>query len=207
MSQANAGYAGYAGLHDDGSHFNRLRFNVREMLSRVRTAIMVEVIACTSDGALAPAGRVSVQPMVNQVDGNGNSVPHGIINGLLYFRLQGGANAIIMDPVPGDKGLAVFCDRDISVVKATGARGNPGSWRMFDMADGFYMDGGLNGAPVNYLQFAPSGVNLVSSGTLELSAGGTLVIQSGVTIILDGIAWDTHTHEVSAIGSPTGPPL
>jgi len=55
---------------------------------------------------------VSVQPLVNQVDGQGNPTQHGIINGVPVFRLQGGANAIIADPVAGDIGLLATASRD-----------------------------------------------------------------------------------------------
>jgi hypothetical protein len=43
-----------------------------------------------------------------------------------YFRVQGGADAIIIDPKVGDLGIAVFCSRDITGVKrskeASGSR-------------------------------------------------------------------------------------
>ena len=53
----------------------------------------------------------------------------------------------LIDPTQGDIGLAIFADRDISSVRANRAQANPGSYRRFDMADGVYIGGILNGMP------------------------------------------------------------
>lgn len=70
---------------------------------------------------------------------------------------------MIVDPVIGDIGIAVFADRDISTVKRTKAQGNPGSRRRFDAADGMYLGGLLNSAPTNYLQLSSDGSATLSS--------------------------------------------
>ena len=82
---------------------------------------LVQVVAVTNDGGVEPVGFVDVHPMVAQVDGKGQPTPHGVIYGLPYIRVQGGSNAVILDPQVGDIGLAVFCAQDISKVKATKA--------------------------------------------------------------------------------------
>ena len=46
------------------------------------------------------------QPLVNMLDGAGDATEHGTIFGLHYTRLQGGANAIILDPQVDDIGWA-----------------------------------------------------------------------------------------------------
>jgi hypothetical protein len=124
---------------------------------------------------------VDVTPLVNQVDAASNPQPHATIYDLPYMRIQGGSNAIIIDPQPGDIGVAVFASRDISQVKATQAQGNPGSARQYDYSDGLYLGGMLNGAPSQYLQFNPSGISLVSptaisetAPAINLGNGGTL---------------------------------
>jgi hypothetical protein len=95
----------------------------------------------------------------------GNPIPHDVIHNLPYFRLQGGTNAVIVDPDVGDKGFAVFCSRDISAVKRTKAIANPGSSRRFNWADGLYVGGVLNGTPANYVEVSPSGITVSRSNT------------------------------------------
>lgn len=150
--------------------YNALLFTVRQILANCNSVALVKVIAAESNGEFAQAGTVDVQPMVNQLDGQGNSVPHGVVNGLIYLRLQGGANAIIMDPQPDDIGIAVFADRDISSVKATRGIANPGSARRYDMADGVYLGGVLNGDPTQYVRFSPEGIDLVSPSLVKIDA-------------------------------------
>lgn len=208
------GYQGTKKPTDGTSEYNALRFLMQSMLSTLRTATLVRIISCTNDGGVSPVGFVDVQPLVNQLDGFGNAVPHVKVYRLPYLRIQGGANAVIMDPQPGDIGVAAFADRDISSVKSTRAQANPGSARMFDMADGMYLGGMLNGTPTQYVQFTDGGISIVSPAKITLSApvieldgqliqgrgehGGTAVMQGPVTVIEDltaaGVSVSTHTH-------------
>ena len=98
---------------------------IRTRMLRMRTSLPVRVESVTNDGGVSPIGRVSIRPLVQQVDGEGNATDHGIINNVPYFRIQGGANAVIMDPEVGDIGMALFADRDISAVKASGQSSPP----------------------------------------------------------------------------------
>jgi hypothetical protein len=181
MSNSQVGYRGTAEATDNGSDFNSNTFLVWSILARVRTMQVCKVLSVTNDGGVAPVGFVSLQPMVNQLDGYGNAMPHGEIFNVPYFRLQGGANAIILDPQVGDIGWAGFADRDISSVKATKAQANPGSRRKFSMADAVYMGGILNGTPSQYVAFSSSGISIVSPTKISLSAP-TIVLQATETI-------------------------
>lgn len=176
MTEPNgaAGYYGQLGLTDTRSQFNVMTFIIEAALGRVRTMVVVEVMAVTNDGDLSQVGYVNVKPMVNQVDGVGNMTPHGTIFNLPYFRIQGGTNAVILDPKVGDKGIAVIADRDSSAVKSTGAAANPGSKRRFDLADGFYFGGFLNGQVEQYVQFTDDGIKVAdkNGNVLEMTSSG-----------------------------------
>lgn len=192
-------------------------------MSGMATATLVQVEACTNAGGITKAGTVDVHPLVNQVDGYGNAVPHGTIYGLPYIRIQGGANAVIMDPVAGDIGIAIFASHDISSVKATGAQANPGSRRRFDWADGIYLGGLLNGVPTQYVDFASGGITLLSPTkvtiqapdielvgavhtTGAMTADSTIVAQGNIT----GAGTSLHTHLHSGVttgGGNTGAPV
>lgn len=164
------GYAGLAQAGQGDSEFGALQFLISQALLRVSTATLVKVVSVTNAGGLSPVGFVDVQPLVNQLDGAGNAVPHGVLHRLPYFRLQGGTDAIILDPKVGDIGMAAFANRDISLVKASKAQNNPGSWRSHDMADGLYFGGLLNATPVQYVQFTAGGINVVSPSKVTVTA-------------------------------------
>lgn len=167
----NAGYAGPQGLFTGGASYNALDFMIRQIIAGKAHAQLVLVLACTAQGADVPAGFVNVQPMVNQIDGFGNQVNHGTIYHLPYFRLQAGANAVILDPQPGDIGIAVMCDRDISKVKATNAVAGPGSFRQHDWADGCYFGGFLGTVtPTQFVQFQASGITITSPTQVTINA-------------------------------------
>lgn len=145
-------------------------FQIRMALARISTATVVRVVKCTNAGGLSPVGFVDVQPLVDQVDGEMNAEPHAVVYGLPYFRLQGGGNAVIIDPQPGDIGIAIFADRDISAVKASRGRNVPGSGRMFSKSDGMYIGGVLNGAPSQYIRFYGGGIDVFSPTQINLTA-------------------------------------
>lgn len=164
------GYAGQARPAEGGDEYGAMMFVISQALARLSTSTVVRVVAVTNAGGVAPVGFVDVQPLVNQLDGAGNAVPHAVLHNLPYFRLQGGTDAIILDPKVGDLGIAVFASRDISAVKASKAQANPGSWRSYDMADGLYVGGLLNGTPVQYVQFTAGGINVVSPAKVTVQA-------------------------------------
>ncbi|TAL90897.1 MAG: oxidoreductase [Candidimonas sp.] len=150
-------------------------FMVRMILNRAATATLVKVVKCTNNGGLSPVGFVDVQPLVNQVDGDNQAMPHGVVYGLPYSRLQGGENAIIIDPEPGDIGMAAFASHDISSVKASKNQANPGSSRRFDMADGMYFGGMLNGTPSQYIQFSGAGITITSPNPVTVNCTSSVV--------------------------------
>jgi hypothetical protein len=170
--QANGGLGvlGQQGPSDAGSSFNATSFIIRQLLGRINTVKLVEVQAVTNNGGVSPIGTVDVLPLVDQIDGAGNTVPYPTLFGMKYFRLAGGSNAIIIDPQVGDIGLAVFADRDSSSAIATGAQSPPGSRRQFDLADGFFIGFFLGGAPTQYIEFSAAGITIVSPTKITLQA-------------------------------------
>lgn len=187
------GYIGQEWQRTGGSALNAVAFLTRQILAGKAFVALVEVKSVTAGGgAVALAGTVNVQPMVDQIDGLGNQVPHGTIFALPYFRLQGGVSGIICDPAVGDIGVAVFADRDISKVKATRAVAGPGSRRQNDWADGLYLGGFLNSPPSQYVRFHGGGIDIVTTGTVSINAG---TIASTGTLLNNGLhVGSTHVH-------------
>ena len=189
---------------------NNLDFFVQQALARLQTATIVKVVACSNDGGLSPVGTVDVQILVNQISGQRVGKPHTTMYGLPYLRIQGGANAVIIDPQPGDIGIAVFSSRDITKVKSTKAQANPGSFRMHDFSDGMYLGGLLNAVPTQFLQFTDSGVNIVSPNAVTVKAPEVNANASGGTphavVIDDWLTWYTLNIQPFLVSKGYGGP-
>lgn len=152
------------------SQFNALKFVIRRYLGKVRTVTLVQVVAVSNAGDVSPVGTVDVQPLVHQTDGAGNITALPPLYGVPYLRVQGGTNAVILDPQVGDIGIALMADRDISAVKKTRAAAAPGSNRRNSLADALYIGGILNGTPQQYVRFSLEGIELVSPTKIHMQA-------------------------------------
>lgn len=173
-TSGTVGYGQQYPRHSD-DEVNSIDFAVRQLMAQMSTTKLVQVVAVHGgDGAIIAAGTVDVLPLVNQIDGAGNSTANDTVYGIPWFRLQGGNSAIIVDPVAGDVGYVTCCDRDISNVKASLAQSNPGSFRKFDISDGVYIGGCLCVAPGQYLVFTLTGCRLVdiNGNSITMSSTG-----------------------------------
>ncbi len=132
---------------------------------------LVKVISYTPGAGILP-GIVTVQPAVAQIDGQGNTTPHGNINGLPVWVPNSGGSGVLFTPSVGEIGMAVYALNDISSVKNTQALASPGSYRKFDRADGIYMGCALPVAITQYIQFLAvgGGINIVTAGPLAITA-------------------------------------
>lgn len=197
MANSNGAVQGVRSDFDGNSSFNALSFMIENIVKgSVNTAIPVKVIAVMD-------GYVSALPMVCQTDAQGNTVAPAVIPKLPYHRYQGGRAAVIVDPVPGDLGLAVFSQRDATnVTRGTTEPQHPGSLRRFDMSDGYYFGGFLNRAPDVLLE-------LRQDGRAVLTARGGVTINGTVTVngdvVANGISLCGHTHGGCQGGSTSGP--
>lgn len=165
----------------NASPFNQLDFIIeRKIRELVNTSALVRVDSCDSSGASGPAGTVSATPLVSQIDASGNALPMVSIPRMPHYRAQAGIAAIILDPVPGDIGVACFCKADSSTVGAgTSEPQRPGSFRCFDQADGMLVATVSNKAPEVWLELtqekkiiihAPEGCVIETDKSLTVNA-------------------------------------
>lgn len=190
-----------------GSDYNSQVHLFQAMAAQIATATL-GIVRAVRPGGTAGASFVDIQPMVAQADGAGNTTPHGIINNIPVFRLQAGGNAVVLDPVVNDIGIVVFASRDISAVKESRAPANPGSARRFDMADGLYIGGVLNGGATQFIQFlAGGGINITATGPVNISTSGAVAITSTSLTHNGKNVGDTHVHGGVVVGgsNTTGP--
>lgn len=213
---APEGFFGQRGITDSTDLYNAIKFLVQQELRETRTSVPVKIIA-VHGGGVGAAPTVDVQPMVNQIDGQGNQTPHGIIYGLPCTRNQGGGNAVINDPLVGDVGHVVISDRDISALQSNeGAQSNPGSYRHHNLADGVYHGAMLNPAdPTQAVQFTETGIKIFdkNGNIIEMKAGsiaitGNLTVTGAITAGFgtgDAVTLQGHTHPTTPPG-PEAPP-
>jgi len=229
----NDGAPSFQPIESLSSEYLAQVFLIKSLIARMATVTLVQVVKVTNTGGVAAVGFVDLQPLVSQVDPNMNPTPHAIIRNNPYFRIQGGANAIIIDPEVGDVGIALFASRDISAVNSTLVGGNaavgqdpisPGSFRKYDMADALYLGGVLNGVPTQFIQFTSTGIvvtsphdvtvncvnaNVTASGNAVIKAA-SIALQNAGTLLKKLVnetfltLFDAHVH--NAAGSPTSVP-
>ena len=195
--------------------FFMIEQNIRNL---VNTAEITRIEEAEQTGSDGPAGYASATPLVCVLDGYNEIIPSVAIPKMPYFRPQAGKAAIIMDPQPGDKALAVFAKHDSSnVVSGKNATVQPGSFRIYDMADGFLLNGFLGETPEIWLRLDPvSGdislstksadvdISCRESGDIEIrtGSGNVNVIATdkiriaAPDIVLDGNVRVTGNHSV-----------
>lgn len=181
----NSGYRGQSWFNSGGSFFNALDFMMRR-ISEGKAHVALVVVKSVTPGSLNSPAMVAVQPMVDQVDGFGTRTPHGTIYNIPAFRYQAGVCAFIVDPVAGDKGCAVICDRDISQAKATGDVSGPGSARQNNWADGLYFGSFMGGTVTTSVTLTQDGkCTIIAPGGTEITGPLT---NNGVNVS------STHVH-------------
>lgn len=206
-------YRGQQQYADSTGDYAAYRFLVQQMIDRMATTTLVQVTAVTNVGELAPVGLIDVHPMVAQIDRDGNTTPHGVINNVPYFRLHGGTNAVIIDPAPGDIGICVFASRDISSVKTTKAPAPPGSFRRHSWADGIFIGSTLSAAPTQFIRFHSAGIEIVTPGVLTFTATNATLDAAGNLSVIgevvrglgtgDAITLGQHKHGVGSAAAGT----
>lgn len=198
MAEENANVVqGVANYNAGTSPFNSLSFIVQQAIrQQVNTCIICKVVA--RDGAY-----VDVLPLVTGVSGKGEAVQPTTLYKLPYMRYHAGVAAVILDPVPGDIGLAVFASKDCSNVKVgTTEPQQPASFRGNSQANGFYIGGFLNQAPSVFVELTQGGaVNITAPGGVNINGSVTVsgdVVASGKSLV-------NHTH--MGVHGETSPPL
>lgn len=188
------------------TQYNAMEFLIRNVIQGlVNTAIPVIVTAVDAGGSNAATGYVTVKPLVCQVDGFGETLEPAELFRVPYARVQGGVAALVIDPVPGDIGLAVFAKSDCSGVAQMQSKPvQPGSFRKFSMSDGFYFGGFLNRAPSVYVEVKQDQSIVITASSGVTVNAPTVTVPSG-DVIASGISLVHHTHTGDS-GGTTSPP-
>ena len=175
-----------------GSELNAQEFFIRSIVKRmISTAIPVRVDSVDRGGEGGGALYVDATPLICQTDADGNTLEPVSIPHLPYFRLQHGTAAVICDPVPGDIGLAIFAQQDSSRLNGGTSPVAPGSFRCFDMSDGFYIGGFWGQTPQTFVHIEQSGhvtvtapqATTINTTTAVVNASGSTTVDSPTVTI------------------------
>lgn len=181
------------------SEYNSLSFIIKKAIQeKVNTCLPVKVVAVSAD-------YVDVLPLVTQISGKGEAVEPTTVHHIPYMRYHGGICAVKLEPVVGDIGLLVVCDKDTGgVKKGMENPAKPASYRGSNLANGFYVGGFLNKEPSTFIE-------LKQDKTIVITAPNGLIINNDVTVngdvVASGISLVNHVHGgVESGGSDTAPP-
>lgn len=157
-----------------------LNYIFKQMMSGYFFTEIVEVKAFKGD---APNITVDVLPLVTRLDQNNQMIQNSVVYSIPVFRLQRGGSAIIMDPVPGDIGIIMVCDRDTSVARVNRSQSVPGSRRAHSKSDAIYLGGILNMQPTQFIEFADGALNITSPNPVNITCSvATITAPGGVTV-------------------------
>lgn len=193
----NSEVKGVANYAAGNSQYNALSFMIQQAIrEQVNTCIICKVVGVSD-------GYVDVLPMVTQVSGKDEAIAPTTLYKLPYMRYHAGVAAVILNPVVGDIGLAVFAGKDCSNVKVgTTEPVPPASFRDNSMANGFFIGGFLNQAPSVFIELTQGGaVNITAPGGVNINGSVTVsgdVVASGKSLV-------NHTH--MGVHGETSPPL
>lgn len=203
--EVTAQYQRQAERQDWASEYNELNFVIQQKISQLQTSSPVKVVAVRPSNTFT--GFVDIVPMVSQITASGVPVEHQTIFNVPYLRLQGGVNAIVIDPVIGDIGIACFASRDISAVKNSRQPSPPGSKRSYDFSDALYLGGILNSAPTRFIQFTETGIIIEANDQLTINSNVTINGNATIngTLTNNGINMTTHKHNDPQGGQVSGP--
>lgn len=207
-----------------------LDFAIRQRLKEVNVGDLVVVKAVYPDQKT-----VDVQPLVDIVDGAGNSIEKTTVFNIPYlWCARFGVNAIITAPAVGDIGQVLYNSRDTTNVRKNKAPAVPQTNRMFNASDCVYIGGipELNQAPTRMIEFTDEGIkitpntkltidgdveingNMTQTGdyslTGKLEQTGDFTSTGTVTgqtdVIAGTISGKGHTHTSTQAGQPTSSP-
>lgn len=184
-----------SGEFTGSSEYNVLDFVIRSIVcGLVNTAIPVRVDKVERPAEGGGAGYLSATPLIKMRSAKGDALDVVSIPKLRWFRLQHGRAAIIVDPKPGDIGLAVFAQQDVSALNGGSEPLQPGSFRCYSISDGFYFGGFWGQKPTTFIRIedngqvtvtAPQSVVVNSIDVTVNASGSTKIDSPSVTITGD----------------------
>ena len=142
--------------------YDKVISQFNSLITNVNTAMPCKVVAIEKQEqrGVNIVGFVDIQLMIEQTNGQKKGNETAIVCNVPYVRIQGGTNAVIIDPEINDLGVAIFASRDITNFKEARRQTPPATWRKFSISDAIYIGGVRNQKPVKYIHFRNDGIEI-----------------------------------------------
>ena len=164
--------------------YDKVISQFNSLITNVNTAIPCKVVAIEKQEqrGVNVVGFVDIQLMIEQTNGQKKGNETAIICNVPYIRIQGGTNAVIIDPEINDLGVAIFASRDITNFKEARRQTPPATWRKFSISDAIYIGGIRNQKPVQYIHFRNDGIEIYSPKRVHITTPTVLIDSDNTTI-------------------------
>ena len=164
--------------------YDKVISQFNSLITNVNTAIPCKVVAIEKQEqrGVNIVGFVDIQLMIEQTNGQKKGNETAIICNVPYVRIQGGTNAVIIDPEINDLGVAIFSSRDITNFKEARRQTPPATWRKFSISDAIYIGGIRNQKPVQYIHFRNDGIEIYSPKRVHITTPTVLIDSDNTTI-------------------------
>lgn len=164
--------------------YDKVISQFNSLITNVNTAMPCKVVAIEKQEqrGVNIVGFVDIQLMIEQTNGQKKGNETAIICNVPYIRIQGGTNAVIIDPEINDLGVAIFASRDITNFKEARRQTPPATWRKFSISDAIYIGGIRNQKPVQYIHFRNDGIEIYSPKRVHITTPTVLIDSDNTTI-------------------------
>lgn len=164
--------------------YDKVISQFNSLITNVNTAIPCKVVAIEKQEqrGVNIVGFVDIQLMIEQTNGQKKGNETAIVCNVPYIRIQGGTNAVIIDPEINDLGVAIFASRDITNFKEARRQTPPATWRKFSISDAIYIGGIRNQKPVQYIHFRNDGIEIYSPKRVHITTPTVLIDSDNTTI-------------------------
>lgn len=188
---------GIGDVYQATSTFNANNQQIAGNIQKLNTVFLAKIISVSTAG-VGSTKTVTAQPLICQIDANGNALPSPKLVEIPHYRVQAGTGAFVVNPHVGDIGVFVCAKRDISNIKngVTDPQ-TPASFRSFDLADSIMIATIHTGTASTYVYIDPD------SGTIEIKAPSSLTVNTATATINASGSTSINSPETTISGHVT----
>ena len=179
---------GIGDIYQATSPFNANNQQIASNIQKINTVFLAKILSVSTAG-VGGTKTVTAQPLICQIDANGNSLPSPKLVEIPHYRVQAGAGAFVVNPHVGDIGVFVCAKRDISKIKnGVNDPQTPASFRSFDLADSIMIATIHTETASTYIYIDPD------SGTIEIKAPESLTINTATKTTINAPETTINGH-------------
>ena len=188
---------GIGDIYQATSTFNANNQQIASNIQKINTVFLAKIISVSTKGTEGTK-TVTAQPLICQIDANGNALPSPKLVEIPHYRVQAGTGAFVINPHVGDIGVFVCAKRDISKIKnGVSDPQTPASFRSFDLADSIMIATIHTETASTYIYIDPD------NGTIEIKAPTSLTVNTATATINASGSTSINSPETTISGHVT----